>query len=131
MFVGCSFSLSGLVSDEEPRVWGLDAKMPMKVGSVSVTVKQYTEGRLADSRSMMNLSMDGLVAVDNVGGWLGNGALAGGQAPRIARTQQTWTRKTGILLLLVQSWTKQPAACHAARVHSLEVEGLFCLLSMS
>ena len=31
---------------------------------------------------MMDLSEDGLVAVDDVGGWLGvDGALAGGQAP--------------------------------------------------
>ena len=50
-FVGRSFSLSCLISDEEPGVWGLDAKMPMKVGSVSVTVKQHTEGRLADIKT--------------------------------------------------------------------------------
>ena len=82
VFVGRSFSLSGQNSDEEPGVWGLDAKMQMRVGAVSVTVKQHTEGRLADSRPMANLCVDGLVAVDNVGGWLEvDGALAGGQAP--------------------------------------------------
>ena len=53
--------------------WGLDAKIQLKVGSVTVTVKQHTKGRLADSAG-------DLVAVGNVGGWLGvDGALAGGQ----------------------------------------------------
>ena len=71
VFVGRSFSTTGMINDEEPRVRGPDAKLQRKVGSVSVTVKQHTEGRLADSRSMMNLSVDGLHAVDSVGAWLG------------------------------------------------------------
>merc|ERR1719374_443716 len=76
VFVGRSFSLTGMISDDEPGVWGPDAKLQMKVGSLSVTVKQHTEGRLADSRSMLDLSLDGLDAVDSVGGWLGvDGAL--------------------------------------------------------
>ena len=45
VFVGRSFSVSGLIRDEEPAVWGLDAKMQMRVASVSVTVKQHTEDR--------------------------------------------------------------------------------------
>jgi len=82
VFVGRSFSLTGMISDDEPGVWAPDAKLQMKVGSLSVTVKQHTEGRLADSRSMLDLSVDGLDAVDSVGGWLGvDGALTAGQAP--------------------------------------------------
>ena len=68
VFVGRSFSLSGMISDEEPGVWDPDAKMQMKVGSVSVTLKQHTKGRLVDSRSMMDLSVGGFVAVGNVDG---------------------------------------------------------------
>ena len=36
-----------------------------------MTVKQLTKGRLADSRSVLDLSMDRFDAVDSVGGWLG------------------------------------------------------------
>ena len=47
IFGGPSFSLTGVISDDEPGVWGPDAKLNMKFGAVSVTVKQHTEGRLA------------------------------------------------------------------------------------
>lgn len=81
-FVGQAFSLTGMISDDEPGVWGPDAKLKMKVGDVSITVKQHTEGRLADSRSMLDLSVDGLDGVDSVGGWLGvDGSEAAGEAP--------------------------------------------------
>ena len=52
-FVSQAFSLTGMING----VWGPDAKLKMKVGDVSVTVKQRTEGRLADSRSMLDLSV--------------------------------------------------------------------------
>ena len=45
----------------------------MKVGALSAMVKQHMEGHLADTRSMFCLSLDGLDAVDSVGGWLGVG----------------------------------------------------------
>merc|ERR1712136_152532 len=74
--------VSGLISDDEPGVWGPDAKLMLKVGALLVTVKQHTEGRLVDSRSMLDLSVDGLEAVDSVGGWLGvDGSLTAGRAP--------------------------------------------------
>ena len=79
VFVGRSFSMTGMINDEEPGVWCLDAKLQMKIGSVSVTATQHTEDRLADSRSMMDLSVGGLDAVDGVGCRLGvDGALAAG-----------------------------------------------------
>merc|ERR1719374_511169 len=79
---GPSFSLTGVISDDEPGVWGPDAKLNMKLGALVVTVKQHTEGRLADSRSMLDLSLDGLDGVDSVGGWLGvDGSLSAGEAP--------------------------------------------------
>ena len=82
ILVGQAFSMTGMISDDEPGVWGPDAKFKMKVGAVSVTVKQHTESRLADSRSMLDLSVDGLDGVDSVGGWLGvDGSLLAGQAP--------------------------------------------------
>jgi len=82
IFGGPSFSLTGVISDDEPGVWGPDAKLNMKLGALEVTVKQHTEGRLADSRSMLDLSLDGLDGVDSVGGWLGvDGSLSAGEAP--------------------------------------------------
>ena len=41
-------------SDDEPDHWSTDAKLKFKVGVVSVTVKQHTEGRLQDSQSMLD-----------------------------------------------------------------------------
>ena len=55
--------MTGMINEEEPGVWGPDAKLQMRVGSVSVTVKQHTEGPLAESRSMMDPSVDGLASV--------------------------------------------------------------------
>merc|ERR1712107_568806 len=79
---GPSFSLTGVISDDEPGVWGPDAKLNMKLGALEVTVKQHTEGRLADSRSMLDLSLDGLDGVDSVSGWLGvDGSVMAGEAP--------------------------------------------------
>ena len=49
---------------------------------MSVTVKQHTEARLADSRSKLELSVDGLDGVCSVGGCLGVvGSEAVGEAP--------------------------------------------------
>ena len=73
VFVCRSFSMTCMINGEEPGVWGLEVKLVLKVGSLPLTVKQHTEGRLADSRSMMDLSVDGLDAVDSVGDWLGVG----------------------------------------------------------
>ena len=49
-----SFSLT--VADEL-GAWCTTAKLKMKVGVVSVTVEQHTEGRLQVSQSMLNLEM--------------------------------------------------------------------------
>ena len=38
----------------------------MKLGALTETANQHTEGRLADSRSMLDLSVDGLDVVDSV-----------------------------------------------------------------
>ena len=46
MFAAPSFSLNAMISVDEPGVWGPDAKLRMKVGVLSVTVKQHTEDRL-------------------------------------------------------------------------------------
>ena len=43
-FSAPAFPLNGMISDDEPGVWGLDAKLYMKIGAVVVTVKQHTEG---------------------------------------------------------------------------------------
>ena len=54
----------------------------MKAGDVSASVEQFSEGRLADSRSMLDLPVDGLNVVESVGGWLGvDGLEAAGKAP--------------------------------------------------
>ena len=42
-------------SDDDPDNWSTDAKLKLKVGVVSVTVNQHTEGRLHDSQSMLDL----------------------------------------------------------------------------
>ena len=42
-------------SDDEPDNWSTDAKLKLKVGVVSVAVKQHTEGRLQHSQSMLDL----------------------------------------------------------------------------
>ena len=42
-------------SADEPDNWSIDAKLKLKVGVVSVTVKQHTEDRLQDSQSLLDL----------------------------------------------------------------------------
>ena len=71
-----------------------DDESEMKVGSVFGTVKQRTEFRLEDKRSMMDLSVDGLETVDSVGGWLrADGALVVGQSPGVsARVHMSFLR---------------------------------------
>ena len=44
-------------SAEELDNWNIDAKLKLKVGVVSVTVKQHSEDRLQDSQSMLDLQM--------------------------------------------------------------------------
>ena len=50
--VGPSLSFE---SDDEPDNRSTDAQLKLKVGVVSVTVKQHTEDRLQDSQSMLDL----------------------------------------------------------------------------
>jgi len=81
-FSSQSFSLHGKISEDEPGVWGPDAKLVIEVGAIMLTVTQHTEGRFDDSRSMLDVSVTGLDGVENVGGWLGvDGALSAGRAP--------------------------------------------------
>ena len=42
---------------DEPDNWSTDAKLKLKVGVVSVTVKQHQDDRLQDSQSMLDLQM--------------------------------------------------------------------------
>ena len=49
-----SLSFEGV---DEPDNWSTDAKLKLKVGVVSVTVKQYKEDRLQDSQSMLDFYM--------------------------------------------------------------------------
>ena len=65
----------------------------MKVGALSVMVKQHMEGHLANSRSMKSLSLDGLDGIDSVGGWLG---ADGSLTARCVMTKPT-ERNTTIL----------------------------------
>ena len=53
-FYALSFSLT---SAYELGAWCTTAKLKMKVGDVSVTVEQHTEGRLQVSQSMLNFEM--------------------------------------------------------------------------
>ena len=46
-----------LRGDDKPDCWGTDAKLKVKVGVVSVTMEQHTEGRLKDSQPMVDLEM--------------------------------------------------------------------------
>ena len=52
IFAAPGFSL---MSDDKSGVWGAAAKLKMKVGVVSVTVEQHTEGRLQDSQWKLDL----------------------------------------------------------------------------
>jgi len=71
IYVGPFFSMYGMISDDESDVWGPDARLQINVGALLVTVKQHTEDLQAGSRSMLDLSVDGLRGVDSVGGLLG------------------------------------------------------------
>ena len=55
-----------LSSDDESDVWSPDAKLLMKLGTLSVLVKQHSEGLLAGSKLMWDLSVVGQDAVANV-----------------------------------------------------------------
>uniref|UniRef100_A0A7S1F1S4 Uncharacterized protein n=1 Tax=Noctiluca scintillans TaxID=2966 RepID=A0A7S1F1S4_NOCSC len=74
--------LRGKITEDEPGVWGPDAKLSMKVGDIVFRVKQHTEGRFLESRSMLDLSVTGLDKIESVGGWLGaHGHLDAGTPP--------------------------------------------------
>ena len=53
-FDGSEFNPINTSSVSEPDTWSTDAKLKLKVGVVSATVKQHTEGRLQDSQSMLD-----------------------------------------------------------------------------
>jgi len=74
--------LRGKITEDEPGVWGPDAKLMMKVGDIMLRVQQHTEGRFSESRSMLDLSVSGLDKMESVGGWLGvDGSFSAGGAP--------------------------------------------------
>ena len=80
--VGPHFLMRGKITEDEPGVWGPDAKLSMKVGDILFRVQQHTEGRFLESRSMLDLSVSGLDKIESVGGWLGlDGSLSAGEAP--------------------------------------------------
>jgi len=78
-----AFSLHGEIINEDAEEWGPDAKVLLKVGDGEIEVKQHTEGRGEDSRSMLDLSVAGLDGLtETVGGWLGvDGAMDAGSPP--------------------------------------------------
>merc|ERR1712107_167758 len=56
----------------------------VRAGNVTIDVVQHTEGRMADSRSMLDLTVYGLDNEEqSIGGWFGsnNGWLDAGKAP--------------------------------------------------
>jgi len=62
----------GVISAPEPQFWGPDAQVFVNVGDITIDVRQHTEGRGEESRSMLDLSVHGLDGeVETVGGWLG------------------------------------------------------------
>ena len=62
----------GVISAPEPELWGPDAQVFVNVGDITIDVRQHTEGRGEESRSMLDLSVHGLDGeVETVGGWLG------------------------------------------------------------
>eukprot|EP00450_Noctiluca_scintillans_P001307 CAMPEP_0194501876 /NCGR_PEP_ID=MMETSP0253-20130528/23411_1 /TAXON_ID=2966 /ORGANISM="Noctiluca scintillans" /LENGTH=292 /DNA_ID=CAMNT_0039343927 /DNA_START=50 /DNA_END=928 /DNA_ORIENTATION=+ len=75
-------SVRGEITQDEPE-WGPDAKVVIKMDQAEVALKQHTEGRGDESRSMLDLSVGGLDAVEGtVGGWLGvDGSRNAGQPP--------------------------------------------------
>jgi len=67
----------GVISAPEPDLWGPDAQVFLTVGGITVEVRQHTEGRYEKSKSMLDLSVQGLDGeVDSVGGWLGTDDLS-------------------------------------------------------
>lgn len=81
-FSSAAFNLVGEISEDEPGVWGPDAKLTASAGETVVEVKQHTEGRGSESTSMLDLSVSGLDGVSTVGGWLGiDGSMMAGEAP--------------------------------------------------
>lgn len=82
-FTSPAFSLFGQITEDEPGVWGPDAKFKATTGEIVVEVRQHTEGRGSDGTSMLDLSVAGLDGVSTVGGWLGvDGSMMAGDAPQ-------------------------------------------------
>jgi len=79
---GCE--VRGEISSSNPNEWGPDAQLFLRVGNITIDVVQRTEGRLADSRSMLDLTVHGLDREEqSIGGWFGSsdGWLDAGEAP--------------------------------------------------
>ena len=62
-----SFTLTGMISDDETDIGDTDAKLKMKVNDVSTSMKQHTEDPLANNRSMVNFCVHGLDGANSVG----------------------------------------------------------------
>lgn len=76
-------SVRGFIGSLEPEAWGPDAQVLVDVGNLTIDVRQHTEGRFNDSRSMLDLTVHDLDSeAESVGGWLGaNGHLDAGTPP--------------------------------------------------
>eukprot|EP00450_Noctiluca_scintillans_P037068 CAMPEP_0194551052 /NCGR_PEP_ID=MMETSP0253-20130528/96025_1 /TAXON_ID=2966 /ORGANISM="Noctiluca scintillans" /LENGTH=715 /DNA_ID=CAMNT_0039398505 /DNA_START=31 /DNA_END=2178 /DNA_ORIENTATION=+ len=79
-----SVKVQGTIGTPDPEVWGPDAEVFVDVGNMTINVRQHTEGRLEESRSMLDLIVRGLDSeTESVGGWLGSsGYLDAGSPPQ-------------------------------------------------
>lgn len=75
--------VQGAIGTFEPEEWGPDAEVSVDVGNITINVRQHTEGRHEESRSMLDLAVRGLDGeIESVGGWLGSdGHLDAGSPP--------------------------------------------------
>jgi len=95
---GCE--VRGEISSSNPDVWGPDARLFVRAGNVTIDVVQHTEGRMADSRSMLDLTVYGLDNEEqSIGGWFGsnNGWLDAGKAPDGCQHSSMLLRISGVL----------------------------------
>jgi len=75
--------VQGVIGTFESEKWGPDAEVSVDVGNITINVRQHTEGRHEESRSMLDLAVRGLDGeIESVGGWLGSdGHLDAGSPP--------------------------------------------------
>jgi len=79
---GCE--VRGEISSSNPDEWGPDARLFVRVDNITIDVVQHTEGRMVESRSMLDLTVHGLDREEqSVGGWFGSDSawLDAGEAP--------------------------------------------------